>query len=286
MRLLTDPAAFQALCRQRAPGLSLGLVPTMGALHAGHLSLVAASRRQDDLTAVSIFVNPAQFGPHEDFDRYPRQLEADCALLEAAGVQLVFAPPVAAMYPPGDATRIETGGLSERLDGASRPGHFRGVATVVSKLFHLALPTRAYFGQKDAAQLAVIRCLARDLFFPIDIVACPIIREPDAVAMSSRNALLSPAERRAATALSQALRRIGELYAVGERATVPLVAAGRAVIAAEPGLRLDFLEAADGATLLPTPVAAPGTLFAAAAFAGATRLIDNAHIAADESFVL
>lgn len=286
MRLLTDPAAFQALCRQRAHGQALGLVPTMGALHAGHLSLVAASRGQDDVTAVSIFVNPTQFGPHEDLDLYPRQLDADCALLEAAGAQVVFTPPDAAMYPPGDAARVEVAGLSERLDGASRPGHFRGVATVVSKLLHLALPTRAYFGQKDAAQLAVIRRLARDLFFPVDIVACPIVREPDGVAMSSRNALLTPAGRRAAPALVRALRTIGEHYAAGEHAAAPLLDAGRAVIAAEPGLRLDFLEAADGATLLPVTSAAPGTLFAIAAFAGPTRLIDNAHITDDGHYVL
>ncbi|HET9784397.1 MAG TPA: pantoate--beta-alanine ligase, partial [Terriglobales bacterium] len=261
-----------------------GLVPTMGALHAGHMALVAASRQRDAATAVSIFVNPTQFGPHEDFDRYPRSLESDCELLRAAGVELVFAPPAGAIYPDGAATFVTVEGLSDRLCGASRPGHFRGVATVVLKLFELARPRRAYFGQKDAAQCAVLRRMVRDFFLPIAMVVCPIVREPDGVAMSSRNLLLTPDQRQAARSLSRGLRRLGEAYAAGERDTAALLAHGRAVITAEPGLRLDYFSAVDGDSLLPLVTAAPDALFAVAAFAGPTRLIDNAHLDSGGNF--
>lgn len=283
MRILRDPQEFHGFCGESS---EIGLVPTMGALHAGHLALVRASRRRDEITAVSIFVNPTQFGPNEDFDRYPRTFEADCRLLEAEGVQAVFAPEAAAMYLPGDSTRIEVEGLSQRLCGASRPGHFRGVATVVYKLLALARPKRAYFGQKDAAQVAVIRRMARDLMLPVECVVCPIVREADGLALSSRNALLSREERRAGLALSRALREVGARYDAGELGTEALVAAGRAVIAAEPGLRLDYFAAVDPDTLLPVATAAPGTLFAVAAFAGATRLIDNARVETDGRFML
>jgi pantoate--beta-alanine ligase len=278
VELLRDIAAARAWRARLGAGASLGFVPTMGALHAGHLSLVAASRQRDAITAASIFVNPTQFGPNEDFERYPRSLERDCELLERAGVAAVLAPEAAAMYAEGDATRVEVEGLSGRLDGASRPGHFRGVATVVAKLLNLTAPRRAYFGQKDAAQVAVLRRMARDLMMPVEIVVCPIVREADGVAMSSRNLLLSPQERAAAGGLARALRRMGEAYAAGERAAAALVALGEAEVAAEPGLRLDFLRAVDGETLLPLEAAQPGALFAIAAFAGATRLIDNAHV--------
>ncbi len=278
MQLLRDIAQLRAWRAALGERPDLGFVPTMGALHAGHLSLVEASRARDAVTAASIFVNPTQFGPNEDFDRYPRTLEQDCARLERAGVAAVFAPEAAAMYPSGDATRIEVEGLSARLDGASRPGHFRGVATVVAKLLHLVAPARAYFGQKDAAQVAVLRRMAHDLFLPVETVVCPIVREPDGVAMSSRNQLLSPAGRAAARALPRALRAMGAAYAAGERGAAALVALGEAEIAREPGLRLDFLRAVDGETLLPVDAARPGALFAVAAFAGATRLIDNAHL--------
>ncbi|MGH9482816.1 MAG: pantoate--beta-alanine ligase, partial [Terriglobales bacterium] len=209
MKILRDPGEFRAFC---AGCSELGLVPTMGALHEGHLALVRASRRRDAATAVSVFVNPTQFGPNEDFDRYPRTFEADCGLLEAEGTQAVFAPSAEAMYPPGHATRIEVEGLSQRLCGASRPGHFRGVATVVYKLFALARPARAYFGQKDAAQVAVIARMVSDLMLPVELVVCPIVREADGLALSSRNALLSPDERRAAPALARALRQVGAAY--------------------------------------------------------------------------
>ena len=286
MEIFQDPLPFQAWCAAVDRESALGFVPTMGALHQGHLSLVQASLRRDAATAVSIFVNPAQFGPNEDFDRYPRTLAQDCAKLEEAGVAVVFAPAAEAMYAPGDATRIEVLGLESRLDGGSRPGHFRGVATVVLKLLQLAAPTRAYFGQKDAAQVAVIQRLVRDLFLPVEVVVCPIVRERDGVAMSSRNAMLSPAERAAARALPLALRRMGDGYEAGERSAAALVALGTATIAAEPGLRLDFLQAVDAETLLPVEHAVPGALFALAAFAGATRLIDNARVDADAAWRL
>jgi pantoate--beta-alanine ligase len=281
VRIIQDPLEFQAAC---AASPELGLVPTMGALHAGHMALVAASRQRDAATAVSIFVNPTQFGPQEDFARYPRTLEKDCALLREAGVDLVFAPPAAAMYPDGAAGFVTVEGLSDRLCGASRPGHFRGVATVVLKLFELARPRRAYFGQKDAAQCAVLRRMVRDFFLPIEMVVCPIVRESDGVAMSSRNLLLSPEERQAARALSRGLRRLGDAYAAGERDTAALLALGRAEIAAEPGLRLDYFSAVDGGSLLPVPTALPNALFAVAAFAGQTRLIDNAQLDSGGNF--
>jgi len=286
VEIFREPYGFQTYCAALDGGAALGFVPTMGALHRGHLELVRASRQQDEVTAVSIFVNPTQFGPSEDFDRYPRALEADCKMLEREGVQAVFAPDAGTMYAPGGGSWIEVEGLSQRLDGASRPGHFRGVATVVFKLFQLAAPTRAYFGQKDAAQVAVIRRMIQDFFLPMELVVCPIVREPDGVAMSSRNALLNPDQRRAARALARALRKLGEAYDAGERATAELVEIGQAVIAAEPGLRLDYLVAADADTLLAVDRAAAGTLFAVAVYAGLTRLIDNAHIEPDGTFAL
>ncbi|MGH9536026.1 MAG: pantoate--beta-alanine ligase [Terriglobales bacterium] len=285
MRLHTDPAAFQAACRaaRDRPGggqRSLGLVPTMGALHAGHMSLVAASRHRDDATVATIFVNPLQFGPREDLARYPRRLDHDLAQLEAAGVEMVFAPEPEAMYPAGFATAVEVAGLSERLCGASRPGHFRGVTTVVMKLFALAAPSRAYFGQKDAAQVAVLRRMTCDLNLDVELVVLPIVREADGLAMSSRNAYLSTQERLAALGLSHGLAAIRAAYDRGERDAPRLLAAGQAAVAATPGLRLDYLVAVDADTLLPVAQAGAGTLFAIAAFVGATRLIDNLLIGA------
>ncbi len=280
MQVFTDPRAFQLACRalhRSATGEEqpLGLVPTMGALHAGHMSLVAASRARDAVTAASIFVNPLQFGPREDLATYPRRWEQDAAQLEAAGVALLFAPRPEAMYPPGFTTAVEVTGLSERLCGASRPGHFRGVATVVLKLFLLAAPQRAYFGQKDAAQVAVLRRMVRDLNVDIEIVVQPIVREADGLAMSSRNAYLRPADRPAALGLSRTLRAIEAAYAGGERDSQRLLAVGDAVVTATPGLRLDYLAAVDADSLAPVARAGPNTLFAIAAFVGRTRLIDN-----------
>ena len=251
------------------------LVPTMGALHAGHASLIRAAVASCAHVAVSIFVNPTQFGPNEDYARYPRTFEADCALAEAEGASVVFAPSVEELYPSGAATFVEVEGLSDRLDGASRPGHFRGVATVVAKLLIAAEPDRAFFGQKDAAQVAVLRRMVADLRLATELVVCPIVRDADGLALSSRNTYLSPTERAQALALSRAIRRIEELVAQGERGSAPLIAAARRVFAAEPSILVDYITLVDWATLEPVETATPGTLFAVAAWAGSTRLIDN-----------
>ncbi len=220
-------------------------------------------------------MNPTQFGPHEDFARYPRTLDADCALAERHGADMVFAPAVEEIYPPGAATFVDVGALSERLDGNSRPGHFRGVATVVAKLLIAAEPDRAFFGQKDAAQIAVLRRMAADLRMGTKIVVCPIVREADGLAMSSRNVYLSADERKQALVLSRALQRVEAIVARGERSCSALTAAAREVFATEPTVRVDYLELVDWDTLLPVQTAAPGTLFAVAAYIGQTRLIDN-----------
>src|SRR5215469_7728780 len=209
MELISSAARMTALSREaHRSGKRVGLVPTMGALHEGHLSLVRAARSQSDVVVVSIFVNPTQFGPKEDFSKYPRTLEKDLALLEAEKVDFVFNPSVQEMYPQGSSTSVTVEGLSERLDGRSRPGHFRGVTTVVSKLFNVVQPDLAFFGQKDAAQAAIIRRMVRDLHFDTEIRICPIVREADGLAMSSRNAYLSPEERRRATVIYRSLHRV------------------------------------------------------------------------------
>jgi len=247
-------------------GNTVGLVPTMGALHAGHASLIRAASASCSHSAVSIFVNPTQFGPNEDYAVYPRAFEADCALAEANGASMVFAPSVDELYPEG---------LSGRLDGGSRPIHFRGVATVVSKLLIAAEPDRAFFGQKDAAQVAVLRRMAADLRFATEIVVCPIVRDADGLALSSRNAYLSAAERAQALVLSRAVRKVEELAAQGERRAEALIQSTRDLFAAEPEIRIDYVELVDWSTLEPVATAVPGTLFAVAAFVGSTRLIDN-----------
>ena len=257
------------------PGSSVGLVPTMGALHAGHASLIRAARTRCSHVAVSLFVNPTQFGPNEDFARYPRAFDADCTMAEAEGADLLFAPPVAEMYPAGVQTFVEVAGLSDRLDGASRPGHFRGVATVVAKLFLAAEPDFAFFGQKDAAQVAVLRRMTTDLRFATEIVVCPIVRDPDGLALSSRNAYLSPAQRAQALILSRAIRQVEALVAQGQRRSELLIAAAREIFAAEPAIRIDYIACVDWSTLEPVSNAIPGTLFAVAAYVGNTRLIDN-----------
>ncbi|MGO9438763.1 MAG: pantoate--beta-alanine ligase [Terracidiphilus sp.] len=262
----------------RRAGETVGLVPTMGALHAGHASLIRAAAASCRRVAVSIFVNPTQFGPNEDYARYPRSFDADCALAKREGTHVVFAPAVEELYPDGACTLVDVECLSERLDGKSRPGHFCGVATVVAKLFIAAEPDRAFFGQKDAAQVAVLRRMAADLRFGTEIVVCPIVREPDGLALSSRNVYLSAAERAQALTLSRTVRRVEALVAQGERRMGTLIDAARAVCAAEPSLRVDYIELVDWATLLPVEIAATGTLFAVAAWVGATRLIDNTVI--------
>lgn len=276
MRVLTTIAAARSASRAvRAAGKTLGLVPTMGALHAGHLSLVRAARQSCDIVTVSIFVNPTQFGPNEDFARYPRTFAEDCGLLEQAGVDFVFAPSVSEMYPPGASTFAEVGGVGDRLDGASRPGHFRGVATVVAKLFNIVTPDLAFFGQKDAAQAAVLRKMVRDLNFDVELKICPIVREPDGLALSSRNRYLSDTERREALILSHALNTIRRRIEAGEYSCQMLLAEGLRVLREEPAVRLDYFSIVDPDTLENLPDVKQGGLIAVAAWIGATRLIDN-----------
>jgi pantoate--beta-alanine ligase len=275
MRILKTIAEAQSACTQlRAEGRTLGLVPTMGALHEGHLSLVWAARTVSDMVAVSIFVNPTQFGPNEDFSKYPRTFETDCAMLEREGVDLIFAPTIEAMYPAGANTFVVVEGVSDRLDGASRPGHFRGVTTVVSKLFHIIGPHKAFFGQKDAAQVAVLRKMVRDLNFPLQIVVCPIVREGDGLALSSRNRYLSETERGQALVLHRALIAV-EDAASGEKSAERLIEIARAVFAEELGVRVDYISVVDPDTLKDVADVRGGALVAVAAFVGSTRLIDN-----------
>jgi len=265
----------QASRAARIDGRRLGLVPTMGALHEGHLSLVRTARQRCDSVAVSIFVNPAQFGPTEDFSKYPRSFERDCQLLEVEGVNIVFAPSADEMYPPGSATFITVEGLSEKLCGESRPGHFRGVTTVVAKLFNIVQPDLAVFGQKDSAQAVIIRRMVRDLNFDVEIVVCPIVRERDGLAMSSRNAYLNPQQRKQALVLYRALMRVQFLSDKGEKDARKLIAAALEVMREEPGVRLDYFEVVDRETLDPVADTSKGALVAGAAFVGTTRLIDN-----------
>jgi pantoate--beta-alanine ligase len=276
MKVCATIAEARAACGdRRARRQRLGLVPTMGALHEGHLSLVRAAKAQCDAVAVSIFVNPTQFGPTEDLSKYPRQFDQDCRLLEKEGVEMVFAPPVEEIYPPGAVTWVLVEGLSEKLDGRSRPGHFRGVTTIVAKLFHIIEPEAAFFGQKDAAQLAVIRRMVRDLSFPVEIVACPIVREPDGLAMSSRNAYLNREERVRALVLQRALQEARNHFEGGERSAAKLISAGKEVIAGEPQVRVDYFEIVDPDTLDLVERISQRSLVAVAAFVGSTRLIDN-----------
>jgi pantoate--beta-alanine ligase len=259
----------------RLAGKTIGFVPTMGALHEGHLALVRAARRQCDVVIVSIFVNPTQFGPNEDLARYPRPFEQDCALLEGEGVDLLFAPSPEEMYPAGASTFVTVDELSSRLDGASRPGHFRGVATVVAKLFHIVQPDIAFFGQKDAAQVAVLRRMVHDLDFDLQISVIPTVREQDGLAMSSRNRYLSPQERKSALVLSQALSLMEGMAHLGEHDSDRLLTEGRRKLATEPGVRLDYLSIVHPVTLEPLENVASGALIAVAAYVGTTRLIDN-----------
>ncbi len=278
VKLVRTRAEVRAwVAAQRARGKRVGLVPTMGYLHAGHLSLVDRAREKADVVAMSIFVNPLQFGPSEDLGRYPRNLEGDLALAGGAGTELVFAPGVAEMYPLGE-PRVsilpgeEIGG---RLDGASRPGHFRGVLTVVAKLFGVFTPDVAVFGQKDWQQATLIRRMVADLDMPVEVDVAPIVREADGLAMSSRNVYLSGGERASALALSRSLWKAGELYAAGQRDAAVLRAALWEGISA-PGVEPEYAEVAAPDTLAPVGTAAHGTLLAVAARVGSTRLIDNA----------
>lgn len=273
--LRTIAEARAAIQASRSASQTLGFVPTMGALHQGHLSLVRAAMTACDLVAVSIFVNPTQFGPNEDYAKYPRTFEADSAALEREGVDLLFAPSAEEMYPAGASTFVDVEGVSDRLDGASRPGHFRGVATVVAKLFHIIGPDKAFFGQKDAAQVAVLRKMVRDLNFPLELVVCPIVREPDGLAMSSRNRYLSPTERKQAIVLSRALREVERLAGSGVTQVNQLLATAQSVLASEPAVRIDYCKVVNPDTVEDLIDTRHGALVAIAAFVGTTRLIDN-----------
>ncbi len=270
--------------RRAKQGGSIGLVPTMGALHDGHISLVRAARAACDAVVVSIFVNPTQFGPNEDFERYPRSLDADLELLKQEQVDFVFLPDKTEMYPAADArTLVEVSEIGDRLDGAFRSGHFRGVATVVAKLFHITLPDIAFFGQKDAAQVAVLRAMVRDLNFPLELIICPTVREPDGLAMSSRNRYLTSNQRAQSLVLFRALSKAhGELRR-GIRDAGKLRDSMMRVMQDEPAARMEYVEVVDPDTLLPIEDVSEGALLAISARVGGTRLIDNILVPPTES---
>lgn len=275
----TIPAMRAASLEARSGGRRLGLVPTLGYLHEGHLSLVERARERCDRVAVSIFVNPTQFAPDEDYEEYPRDLERDLALAGERGVDLVFAPGRDEMYPEPPQTWVVPGSLGDRLDGASRPGHFRGVLTVVAKLFNVVGPDVAVFGRKDLQQSVLVRRMARDLNVPVEIELAPIVREEDGLAVSSRNEYLSEAERRSARAVPDSLRAVREAYRQGERSPAALVREGRRVLE-EAGADVDYLEVVETETLgTPPEPAPPESVCAVAARVGETRLIDNARLA-------
>ncbi len=283
MKTVTTRAELRAaVALVRARDARIGLVPTMGYLHEGHLALVDAARASvgpGGLVVMSVFVNPLQFGPGEDLDRYPRDLPRDAQLAAGRGVDLLFAPTTEQMY-PADAPEVQVvpGAMADRLCGAFRPGHFRGVLTVVAKLFHLVQPDVAVFGRKDFQQATLIRRMVRDLDFPVEIVVAPTVREADGLALSSRNVYLSPPDRRAAVALSRALAAARAAFAGGERAATKLLATARAVLEAEPRVRLQYLELVDPDTLEPAERPDARSVLAVAAHLGATRLIDNAAL--------
>ncbi len=273
MQVLETISDFRA-ARASTPG-SLGLVPTMGYLHRGHMTLVERAAAENDAVAASIFVNPTQFGPDEDFTSYPRDLDRDLRMLEEAGVSLVFTPTPEEMYRPGSHTRVEPGPIANLHEGASRPGHFIGVATVVSKLFHIVQPDRAYFGQKDAQQLVIIRRMARDLDFPLEVVGVPTVREPDGLAISSRNVYLTPDQRQAATILWKALSCAQGLCNEGILSCSDIQAEMTRIINTEPLARLDYATIVHPYTLQPLSTLQPGALALLAVHIGKTRLIDN-----------
>ena len=276
MITLNTPADMQHWATaQRTAGRRIGCVPTMGCLHAGHLSLVKLAQERADVVVVTIFVNPTQFGPHEDFSRYPRTVDQDLELCRAAGVQAVFLPQAADMYLAKHSVYVIEERLGSSLCGAARPNHFRGVCTVVAKLFNLTLPHVAVFGQKDYQQAAIIRRMVRDLNFPVEIVVAPIVREPDGLAMSSRNRYLSSDDRQRGLGLSRALRQAQEAFAGGETDATALCQRLHELLTNKYGLRVDYVSAVDGTTLEPAAKLQPGIVIALAAVAGNTRLIDN-----------
>lgn len=259
----------------RRQGKRISFVPTMGYLHDGHASLLREGRNRGNILVLSIFVNPTQFGPNEDLNRYPRNMEGDCALAESCGVDFVFAPTASGMYPPGFQTTIALGPLTHPLCGASRPGHFNGVAVVVTKLFTIVQPDCALFGKKDFQQLAIIRQMTSDLNLPVEIIGMPIVREPDGLAMSSRNSYLSPGERQSALCLYRTIENVRELFAAGETTVERLLADARQIIETVPEATIDYLEFRHATTLEPVTNATSDTLFALAVKIGSTRLIDN-----------
>jgi len=276
MLTLTSAAEVTAVSKEaHRAGKRVGFVPTMGALHEGHLWLVRTARAQSDVVIASVFVNPKQFGPNEDFSRYPRDPERDSAMLAAEKTDYLFLPSVEEMYPPGETTWVTVEGITDKLDGRSRPGHFRGVTTVVAKLFNIVQPDFAFFGQKDAAQVAIVGKMVRDLNFDVRIVVCPIVREADGLAMSSRNAYLTPEQRKQATVLSRALMRVQSLVDRGEASSARLMVAGTQVMGEEPAVKLDYFEIVNRETLDPVSDVSRGALIAVAAYLGKTRLIDN-----------
>ena len=280
MQVITTSAEMSALCR--AAPRPLGLVPTMGALHDGHLSLTRQARTDNATMAASIFVNPTQFGANEDFTTYPRTFERDLELLQAQGTDLVFAPPPSEVYPDGFDTWIEPGAVAEGMEGAARPGHFRGVATVVAKLFTITRPDRAYFGQKDGQQVAVIRKMNADLNLGVAVVTMPTIREPDGLALSSRNAYLTPEQRAAAPVVYRALRAAESLWQTGQRNANPLQAAALAVLETEPLISaVDYVTIVDADTMATLNAVTDGqpAMIATAARLGSVRLIDNVVLA-------
>ncbi len=277
----TVAETFELVRAQQLEGRRVGLVPTMGALHAGHLSLVRRSKEECDFAVVSIFVNPKQFGPQEDFLKYPRNLDADLEKLAALDVDLVFAPTLEQMYPPGFNTHVEVIGLTDIWEGAVRPSHFRGVTTVVLKLFQIAPADRAYFGQKDYQQSLVVRRMATDLNLPTDVVVCPTVREPDGLRISSRNQYLSTDDRRRAVVLSKSLRIARERYAAGERDASKIHEAMKSTIAAEPGVQVDYAAIVDPDTLDELSHIETSAVALVAARVGATRLIDNEILRAE-----
>ncbi|MBX6352621.1 MAG: pantoate--beta-alanine ligase [Thermoflavifilum sp.] len=267
-----------ALAPARRAGRSIGFVPTMGYLHEGHLALVEAARRDNDVTVVSIFVNPLQFGPNEDFDRYPRDLARDLSMLSQAGVDYVFTPSVEEMYPRPILTRVIQPALSDKLCGKSRPGHFDGVATVVAKLLHIVGPDRAYFGQKDGQQVVLVRRMVEDLNFPVEIITVPTVREADGLAKSSRNVYLTPEERPHATVLYRALQDAKAAIEAGERSAQRIRDRMVKMISAEPMVRLDYAEVVSADTLEPLTDIEGRVMLAVAAYVGRARLIDNEQI--------
>ncbi len=275
IRMTSKREMLEAIARAEMNGLSVGLVPTMGFLHEGHVSLIERARRENDRVVVSIFVNPTQFGPQEDFDSYPRDLQHDMAICQAAGADWVFNPSAGEMYPCDPTVSLDAGDLGRFLCGSRRPGHFAGVMMVVSKLFNICRPTRAYFGEKDYQQLAIIRKMAADLDFPVEIVGCPIVREADGLAKSSRNSYLDKQQRQAALVVPKAMALARSMLEHGERDAGKIISSSEQLVASEPLARIDYLSIVDLNTLQPVQTIDRPVLVAAAVYIGKTRLIDN-----------